>query len=156
MFRRDVNNIIRRNYLLLFKRGITSYQYQSIFLIEGQKIASVIIVDDDPELVVLFERLLSSQGHSILGKASNGEEAITLVRNLPRTPDIILMDHRMPQMNGLEATKIILKSFPDSKIRVIFISADLNVRQKAIEAGAQLFLVKPVSIKQILATMDQI
>ena len=99
---------------------------------------------------MLFERLLSSQGHSILGKASNGEEAIALVKNLPQTPDIILMDHRMPQMNGLEATRIILGSFPESRIRIIFISADLNVRQEAIEAGAQLFLVKPVSIKQIL------
>ena len=105
---------------------------------------------------MLFEKLLTSQGHTILGKASNGEEAITLVKNLPQRPDIILMDHRMPQMNGLEATKIILESFPDSKINIIFISADLSIKQKAMEAGAQLFLVKPVSIKQILSTMDQV
>ena len=78
------------------------------------------------------------------------------MKTLPQIPDIILMDHRMPQMNGLEATKIILDSFPNSRIRIIFISADLSIKQKAMEAGAQLFLVKPVSIKQILSTLDQI
>jgi CheY-like chemotaxis protein len=91
-----------------------------------------------------------------MGKASDGQEAISLVKNLPQVPDIILMDHRMPHMSGLEATRIILNSFPDSKIRIIFISADMKVKQEAMKAGAQLFFVKPVSIKQILATMDQI
>ncbi len=62
----------------------------------------------------------------------------------------------MPNMSGLEATKIILDSFPNAKIRIIFISADLSVKQKAIDAGAEQFLVKPVSFDKILTTIDKI
>ncbi len=62
------------------------------------------------------------------------------------------MDHRMPRMSGLEATKIILNKYP--KCKIIFISADLNIRSEALEAGAQSFLVKPVSIRQMLNTID--
>ena len=116
--------------------------------------ASVIIVDDDSDIVTLFEEFISLKGHTILGKASNGEEAIELLRNSKIYPDIIFMDHRMPRMSGLEASRIIMAMNPESKI--IFISADQYIKQKALEIGAQAFLVKPVSFIQILSLLDAI
>ncbi|MHA1975800.1 MAG: response regulator [Candidatus Hodarchaeales archaeon] len=116
--------------------------------------ASVIIVDDDPDIVTLFEEFISLKGHTILGKASNGEEAIEVVKKCEKLPDIIFMDHRMPQMTGLEASKIILEMFPSCNI--IFISADLNVKNLALEIGAQAFLVKPISFQKIMTLLDKI
>ncbi|MHA1940887.1 MAG: response regulator [Candidatus Hodarchaeales archaeon] len=112
------------------------------------------MVEDDIDIVLLFEKILISKGHNILGKAGDGEEAVKLVNELDQNPEIILMDHRMPRMSGLEATKIILQKYPLCKI--IFISADLNIKGQALEAGAQSFLVKPVSITLMLNTINSL
>ncbi len=82
------------------------------------------------------------EGHEIIAKAFNGDEALEIYKGLKKTPDIILMDHRMPSKNGLEVTEEILSINPNSKI--IFISADYSVRDKALEFGAIDFLEKPV------------
>ncbi len=116
--------------------------------------ASVIIVDDDPDIVTLFEEFISLKGHSIVGKASDGVEAIEFLENCGTLPDVIFMDHRMPKMNGLEASKIILTKFPTCKI--IFISADLNIKDAAIEIGVEAFLVKPISFTKILSILEDI
>ena len=115
---------------------------------------SVVIVDDDPDIVTLFEEFISLRGHTVLGKASNGEEAIEVLRSCETLPDVIFMDHRMPLMTGLEASKILLAMFPDCNI--IFISADLNVRDLALEIGVRAFLIKPISFQKILALLDSI
>lgn len=61
----------------------------------------------------------------------------------------------MPNMNGLEATKIILDSFPTANIRIIFISADLSIKQEALDSGADDFLVKPVSFVKVLTSINR-
>ena len=120
----------------------------------GSTMVSVLIVDDDPDIVTLFEEFLGLRGHTILGKASDGKEAIELLHSFSPVPDVIFMDHRMPRMTGLEASKEIIKEYPECKI--IFISADLNVKDLALESGAHAFLVKPISFKNILALLDGI
>jgi len=109
-------------------------------------------VDDDIDIVKLFEHFLTNQGHRILGKAFDGEEAISLVTNLPIKPDIILMDHRMPQISGLQATESIYNSFPD--IKIIVVSADMKVEQQARNVGASAFLLKPISFKNVLTVIQ--
>jgi two-component system chemotaxis response regulator CheY len=117
-------------------------------------LASIVIVDDDIDIVNLFEHFLSVRGHSILGKAFDGEEAISIVMNLQEKPDIILMDHRMPQVSGLEATESIKESFPD--IKVVLVSADMKVEQQAKDNGASAFLLKPTSFKKVLSTIKEL
>jgi len=58
--------------------------------------ARIFIVDDDIDIVNLFEQFLKMQGHKITAKAFNGEEAIDIIKNLQNKPDIVIMDHRMP------------------------------------------------------------
>ncbi len=116
--------------------------------------ASVIIVDDDSDIVTLFEEFISLKGHVIAGKASNGEEALEILQECNPLPDIIFMDHRMPRMSGLEASKIIREKYPSCKI--VFISADLNVKDLALEIGALEFLVKPISFQKILSLLDEL
>jgi CheY-like chemotaxis protein len=117
-------------------------------------LASIVLVDDDIDIVNLFEHFLKIQGHRILGKAFDGEEAISVVTSLTQKPDIILMDHRMPQISGLQATKSINNSFPD--IKIVVVSADMKVKQQAKDNGASAFLLKPISFKSVLATIQEL
>lgn len=103
---------------------------------------TVLIVDDDKFLHKVLERILTIGGHQVVGNAYNGAEAIEKFVQLNPKPDIILMDHRMPVMNGTTATRKLLEM--DKSARIIFISADDSVYDEAIDAGAKGFLTKPI------------
>lgn len=117
------------------------------------KIAKIFIIDDDVDIVLLFEQFLDIKGHEIVAKAYNGEEAIKIFENLQTKPDIILMDHRMPVKNGLETLKEMLIINPE--IKIIFVSADYTIRNKAIETGAIDFLEKPVDFSALFAMVKK-
>lgn len=113
----------------------------------GIPIAKIFIVDDDEDIVQLFEQFLQLEGHEIVAKAFNGDEAIEIYKSLKNAPDIILMDHRMPSKDGVEVTEEILSINPNNKI--IFVSADYTVRDKALEVGAIDFLEKPIDFNTL-------
>ncbi len=98
------------------------------------------MVDDH----VLFRRglasLLSSRGVEVVGEASNGMEALERARQLK--PDLVLMDIRMPVVDGLGATRLIRQELPDVKIIILTVSDDDNDLFDAIKAGAQGYLLK--------------
>jgi FixJ family two-component response regulator len=75
-----------------------------------------------------------------------GDAILKFIESTPK-PHIILMDYRMPTMNGIETTIEILKIDPET--RIIFLSADIDVKVEALKAGATIFLKKPASIKDI-------
>ena len=77
---------------------------------------------------------------------------MNLYKSLSEKPDIILMDHRMPVKNGLEATKEILKIDPN--VKIIFASADTTVKTLALQAGAVAFHVKPFSMRDLFTTIE--
>ncbi len=104
--------------------------------------ARVFIVDDDRFIHKVLERILSFAGHTVVGHAYNGKEAVEQFLQIRPPPDIVLMDHRMPLMNGLDATREILQMNPSAAI--IFVSADETVSEEATEAGAKCFLTKPI------------
>ena len=87
------------------------------------------------------------EGHEIVAKAFNGEQALEIYKGFENYPDIILMDHRMPSKDGVEVTEEILSINPNSKI--IFASADYTVRDKALEVGAIDFLEKPIAFNTL-------
>ena len=66
---------------------------------------SVFIVEDDKSIQMLYQKILKLVGFHIIGIANNGEEAIAMFREFNDKPEIIIMDHRMPVKNGIEATK---------------------------------------------------
>ena len=76
----------------------------------------------------------------IIGEAANGVEALTLALRL--RPDVIVMDARMPQMDGIAATKAIRSVLPDTPIIVLSMEDDLMTRTRALAAGATAFLSK--------------
>jgi two-component system chemotaxis response regulator CheY len=114
---------------------------------------SVLIVDDDVFLHKVLERILSVGGHEVNGHAYNGAEAVEIYSKADPRPEVVLMDHRMPVMNGVTATKEIMRI--DSCACVVFISADETVRDEAFDSGALDFLTKPIRSAQLFAAIEK-
>ena len=83
-----------------------------------------------------------------MATANNGEEAVFMFKSFSERPDIILMDHRMPLKDGLEATKEILKV--DGTVNIIFASADKTIKEEVISMGIIAFLDKPFSLEKLV------
>jgi CheY-like chemotaxis protein len=119
----------------------------------AEKVSSrVFVVDDEDFIRDLYRDMFESQGHTVFS-ARSGDEAIKVLSTMSEKPDAIIMDHRMPGKDGIETTKEILSKNPS--IPIIFSSADEDVREKAIEAGAVSFWTKPFPVRMLIdATMD--
>ena len=101
----------------------------------------------------LYGMILENAGFQIIGSVNNGEDAIKMYKSFSLKPEIILMDHRMPIKNGIEATIEILQISNNSKI--IFASADNSVKKKALSIGATSFLEKPFELKTLISEIDK-
>ena len=111
-------------------------------------------MEDDFSLENLYKSIISFIGYNIVAVANNGEEAVEIYKSLEQKPDIIIMDNRMPIKNGLEATKEILEI--DNEVKIIFASADLSIKEKALMIGAKAFLEKPFAIKTLKETIERV
>jgi CheY-like chemotaxis protein len=109
---------------------------------------SVAIVDDETDFVKLLTMLFNKRGIPISFVAYDGKEAFEKYKQAERKPAVIIMDHHMRTMDGIETTRRILDCDGNSKI--IFISADAHIREEAIKAGACSFLSKPVGVNDII------
>ncbi|MFX1363855.1 MAG: response regulator [Promethearchaeota archaeon] len=114
----------------------------------------IFIVDDDQSLQRLYALILKEAGFEIIDVAINGEDAIKKYKKLDIKPDLILMDHRMPIKNGLDAMVEILEINNTEKI--IFASADITIKQKALSLGASEFLEKPFKMQNLLIIIQNI
>lgn len=112
---------------------------------------SIAIVDDEEDFVKLLEMLFTKRGIHISFIAHDGLDAIDQYNKAEKKPDIILIDHHMRIINGLDATKQMLNN--DGKTKFIFLSADGQVRNEALKAGAVAFLNKPCGINEIVDTI---
>lgn len=110
---------------------------------------TVLLVDDQTLLCEMLKTWLDVEKDiNVLGVAHNGREAIAKVEELQ--PDIVLMDIDMPQMDGLQATKIISQRFP--KVRVIFLSGhdDDVYLGKSLRSGAKGYLLKNTKAEELV------
>ncbi|NLP14724.1 MAG: response regulator transcription factor [Clostridium sp.] len=113
---------------------------------------SVMIVDDQPIVRDGLELILSlSDEIEVLCAASNGEEAVELCEK--HQPDIILMDIRMPVMDGVKATKVIKERYPKVKIIVFTTFNDDNFIFEALKNGASSYLLKDVESEELINTI---
>lgn len=104
----------------------------------------LLLVDDQPLLRVGFRMVLESEeGLEVVGEAGDGAEAVRLTRELE--PDIVLMDVRMPVMDGIEATRLIAAAQSPARV-IILTTFDLDEYAFAgLQAGASAFLLKDVA-----------
>jgi len=112
---------------------------------------SILIVDDDPETRWLLEYLMVSEGYEVRS-ADYAEGALNLLFNF--TPDVVLMDVRLPGMNGLQLTRLIRLTSPQ-KVPIVAVSADdaKFAVQEAYEAGCDGYISKPVDTRTFAATV---
>ena len=108
----------------------------------------VLLVDDEP----LFRRglqlvLRGVTGVEVVGEAADGEEALEKVREL--VPDVVLMEVRMPVMNGIEAARRIRSEVPSTRILMLTTSDDEGDLFEAVKAGANGYLLKEVTIEEV-------
>jgi len=115
---------------------------------------AVVIADDQMLVRSGFRMILSSAGIPVLAEAADGKEAVGAV--LKHRPDVVLMDIRMPGMDGLEATRRILAARPADAPRIIILTTfDLDQYvYAALAAGASGFLLKDVSPEQLIAAVQ--
>lgn len=114
----------------------------------------IIIVEDDLVLQDVYEASLSAAGYHICAQAFNGQAAVDALLGPGPRPDVIIMDHRMPVMSGLEAASEILRHDPAS--RIVFVSADSSVREAALAAGALAFLPKPFALLDLVRLLSRL
>jgi two-component system chemotaxis response regulator CheY len=106
----------------------------------------VAIVDDDFELLTTYSAVLEHLGYRTL-TANDGDEIVgEVLHGHEAEPDVILMDYRMPKMNGLEAAMRILRVRPG--IKIIMSTADDSDKKEAISVGMR-FLQKPFSLDEL-------
>jgi two-component system chemotaxis response regulator CheY len=112
------------------------------------------IVDDEEFLHELYGKLLDIKGYRVVASALNGEDAVTKFQRMNERPDLILMDHRMPLMNGLDAMTEILHIDPTAQ--VVFLTADSSVAEQAIEMGAADIILKPFRMDVLHRTVEAV
>jgi len=92
-------------------------------------------------------------GFEVVGIANNGIEAISMFKSFSNKPKVILMDQRMPEMSGIDASRIILQI--DNRVKIIFLSADNSVKEEAISIGAFLFIDKLFTIEKLIDAINR-
>ncbi|HVC79042.1 MAG TPA: response regulator transcription factor [Chloroflexota bacterium] len=108
----------------------------------------VLVVDDQTVVREGLEMLLGlSPGIEVVGGAADGIEAVRLVDEL--RPNVVLMDLRMPRLDGVEATRQIVRAHPETRVVVLTTYADDASLFGALEAGARGYLTKGASAKEI-------
>ena len=110
---------------------------------------TILSADDHPLIRSGLEAVISAESDlQMVGEAANGEEAVELYRK--HRPDVVLMDLRMPIMDGLTAIKAILGEFPDAKIIALTTYEGDEDIHRALAAGARGYLLKDMMRSELL------
>ena len=116
---------------------------------------TILTVDDDRRFLEIVKcHLEKDPDLSIVGQATDGEQAIRLARELQ--PDVVLMDISMPRLNGLEATRQIKSRQPNTKIVIVTLHDEEPYQKAAAENGADSFLCKKTLLKSLIPTIRQV
>lgn len=120
----------------------------------GQRVARVVIAEDHvavrASLVAFFE---AQDDFSVVGEAANGWEAVKLARQ--EAPDFVLMDIRMPVMDGIEATRMIKSLRPETRVLLLSAYEQDELIDAGVAAGADGFLLKGLSGRELVASVRE-
>jgi DNA-binding NarL/FixJ family response regulator len=116
---------------------------------------NVLLVDDHTVVRQGLRALLKAEEDiEVIGEAENGRQAVGLARKTP--PDVVVMDVAMPLLNGLEATRQILRFSPTTKILVLTSYGDDDCVQQLMKAGASGYLIKQTAANDLLKAIREV
>ena len=115
----------------------------------------IILADDHCLVRTGLRRLLDDvEGLTVIAEADNGKDAIAHVKEYE--PDVAILDINMPELNGIETTKILRRDFPELKIVIISMHSDELFPKKLLEAGANAYLTKGSGIQEISHAITEV
>jgi DNA-binding NarL/FixJ family response regulator len=114
-----------------------------------------VLIADDHRLMVegTKQALERAGGFEVVGEAVNGVQVLPLVRRLK--PELVLLDLRMPQMDGLTCLAKIKKEFPEVRVAILSVSQDPELIQTALKRGANAYIVKSIDPDDLAAALRQ-
>lgn len=117
--------------------------------------AVALVVEDTPDSRALYVHMLQAAGLKVL-EAADGQRALELIETSGALIDVVLMDYRMPRMDGVETTKQIRKQFPN--LPVLFVSGwdEPTMKEAAFAAGAAEYLVAPVEYERLVKAVSKV
>lgn len=115
---------------------------------------NVLIVDDAMFMRHTLRQMLENNNYNVVGEADNGMNAFIKYKELE--PDIVTMDITMPEVNGIEAVRLIRKVDPNAKIVMMSAMGQESMVREAIVAGAKGFLVKPFKEEDVLKALSKL
>ncbi|MFP3391075.1 response regulator [Brevibacillus reuszeri] len=113
----------------------------------------VLIVDDAAFMRMMIKEILSKNGYSVVGEASDGAQAVEKYKELG--PDLVTMDITMPEMDGISALKEIKKMDPNARVIMCSAMGQQAMVIDAIQAGAKDFIVKPFQADRVLEAIKK-
>ncbi len=118
---------------------------------------SIGIVDDDALIVNLLKNFLDGQEEmDVLLTASNGKDCVQKLRDSDRIPEILLMDLKMDEMNGIETTQLLKKEFPDIKTIIISSHYKVSFMGFMLKTGVSAFAPKGISTTDLLLMIKEV
>jgi DNA-binding NarL/FixJ family response regulator len=116
---------------------------------------TILIAEDHAIVREGFRRMLELEGDlEVVGEAQDGRQAVEMAKQLH--PDVVLMDVAMPMLNGLEATRQVIKALPATKVLILSAHGDLAYITNAMECGAAGFLLKQSSAHEVYRAIREI
>jgi two-component system chemotaxis response regulator CheY len=113
----------------------------------------VLIVDDAAFMRMMIKEILTKNGYSVVGEASDGAQAVEKYKELG--PDLVTMDITMPEMDGITALKEIKKFDPNARIIMCSAMGQQAMVIDAIQAGAKDFIVKPFQADRVIEAVKK-
>jgi len=115
---------------------------------------NILVVDDAAFMRMMVKDILTKNGYDVVAEAENGIKAVERYRE--STPDLVIMDITMPEMDGIEAVKQIKKINGAAKIIMCSAMGQQGMVIESIQAGARDFVVKPFQAERILEAVKKV
>ncbi len=113
----------------------------------------ILVVDDEDALRTVLSAELNSEGYEV-GTAADGIEAVSELQKMKY--DLVLLDIKMPNMNGFEVLKVIKEKHPGTRVIMLTGFADLKNAIESKKLGAEDFVSKPYDLVDLLTTIDRV
>src|ERR1700741_1675698 len=118
------------------------------------EITTLIVADHEVVRVGLLLRLWRARHSRVIGEASDGLSAVELVER--RKPNVVIMDVRMPGMDGLEATKILTERVPESAVLIFTAYSERSLHSRGLESGAKGYVLKEAPHETLLRAIEKV